>query len=148
MNAAVGAIRAIATATLLAAVALNISNVVGRYFLDAPIAWAEEVMLFLQVGVVFLGAVVVAREGRHIRMDVVVDLLPPAPRRVFAYLAGMVEIGVAVTITWLAVPLVRMLWEFDQRSQAADLPVWIPQGLVPLGFALIALATVTRLLKR
>ena len=148
MNAAVGAIRAIATATLLAAVALNIANVVGRYFLDAPIAWAEEVMLFLQVGVVFLGAVAVSREGRHIRMDVAVDLLPPAPRRIFAYLAGLVEIAVAATITWLAVPLVRMLWEFDQRSQAADLPVWIPQGLVPLGFSLIAIATVARLFKR
>lgn len=148
IDAAVSAIRALATATLLAAVALNIANVVGRYFFDAPIAWAEEVMLFLQVGVVFLGAVAVSREGRHIRMDVAVDLLPPAPRRAFAYLAGLVEIGVAVAITWLAVPLVRMLWEFDQRSQAADLPLWIPQGLVPLGFALIALATAWRLLGR
>ncbi len=148
MNAAVDAIRAIATATLLAAVALNIANVVGRYFLDAPIAWAEEVMLFLQVGVVFLGAVAVSREGRHIRMDVVVELLPPRTRRALAMLAGMVEIAVAATITWLAVPLVRMLWEFDQRSQAADLPVWIPQGLVPLGFSLIAIATVARLFKR
>ena len=148
MGYAVSAIRAIATATLLAAVALNIANVVGRYFLDAPIAWAEEVMLFLQVGVVFLCAVAVSHEGRHIRMDVVLELLPPLPRRVLTYLAGFVEIAVAIAVTWLAAPLVRMLWEFDQRSQAADLPLWIPQGLVPLGFALIALVTAVRLLRR
>ena len=148
MGYAVSAIRAIATATLLAAVALNIANVVGRYFLDAPIAWAEEVMLFLQVGVVFLCAVAVSHEGRHIRMDVVLDLLPPLPRRVLTYLAGVAEIAVAIAVTWLAAPLVRMLWEFDQRSQAADLPLWIPQGLVPLGFALIALVTAVRLLRR
>lgn len=148
MGYAVSAIRAIATATLLAAVALNIANVVGRYFLDAPIAWAEEVMLFLQVGVVFLCAVAVSHEGRHIRMDVVLELLPPLPRRVLTYLAGVAEIAVAVAVTWLAAPLVRMLWEFDQRSQAADLPLWIPQGLVPLGFALIALVTAARLLRK
>lgn len=148
MGYAVSAIRAIATATLLAAVALNIANVVGRYFLDAPIAWAEEVMLFLQVGVVFLCAVAVSHEGRHIRMDVVLELLPPLPRRVLTYLAGVAEIAVAVAVTWLAAPLVRMLWEFDQRSQAADLPLWIPQGLVPLGFALIALVTAVRLLRK
>jgi len=148
MGYAVSAIRAIATATLLAAVALNIANVVGRYFLDAPIAWAEEVMLFLQVGVVFLCAVAVSHEGRHIRMDVVLELLPPLPRRVLTYLAGVVEIAVAIAVTWLAAPLVRMLWEFDQRSQAADLPLWIPQGLVPLGFALIALVTAVRLLRK
>ena len=56
--------------------------------------------------------------------------------------------AVAVAVTWLAAPLVRMLWEFDQRSQAADLPLWIPQGLVPLGFALIALVTAARLLRK
>lgn len=148
MGYAVSAIRAIATATLLAAVALNIANVVGRYFLDAPIAWAEEVMLFLQVGVVFLCAVAVSHEGRHIRMDVVLELLPPLPRRVLTCLAGVAEIAVAIAVTWLAAPLVRMLWEFDQRSQAADLPLWIPQGLVPLGFALIALVTAVRLLRK
>ena len=58
-------------------VALNFANVIGRYFFNASIYWAEEVMLFLMVGCVFLGNGVVAWSGRQIRMDVIVGMMPP-----------------------------------------------------------------------
>lgn len=148
IDGVVRAMQVLATATLLFAVALNISNVIGRYFFNAPIEWAEEVMLFMMVGVVFLGAVAVSREGRHIRMDVVVNLLPTVPRRIVEALSGLLEIAVAAAITVLAVPLIQQLAMFDQRSQAAQLPLAIPQALVPLGFALIAIATLVRLLRK
>lgn len=137
-----------ATATLLVAVALNFANVIGRYFFSAPIEWAEEVMLFMQVGVVFLAAVAVSREGRHIRMDVAVNLLPARARRIAEIFSQVVEITVAAAVTILAIPLVKQLAEFDQRSQAAQLPLAIPQALVPLGFALIAIAVAVRLARK
>jgi TRAP-type C4-dicarboxylate transport system permease small subunit len=142
------AMRFLASATLLAAVALNIANVAGRYFFSAPIEWAEEVMLFMMVGVVFLGAVAVSHEGRQIRMDIVLQALPRLPRRIAEMLAEVVELGVALAITVLAVPLVVQLYQFDQRSQAAQLPVAYPQALLPLGFALIAVVIVVRLVRR
>jgi C4-dicarboxylate transporter DctQ subunit len=148
IDAVVRLMRVAATATLLLAVALNFANVVGRYFFNAPIAWAEEVMLFMQVGVVFLAAVAVSREGRHIRMDVAVNLLPAVPRRILEALAGLAEIAVAAAVAWLAIPLVKQLAEFDQRSQAAQLPLAIPQALVPLGFTLIAIAVAVRLARK
>jgi len=138
----------IATATLLAAAGLNIANVVGRYFFSAPIEWAEEVMLFMMVGVVFLAAVAVARAGNHIRMDVAVNLLPALPRRIVEVVSELVEIAVAVTVTVLGAPLVVQLYEYDQRSQAAQLPLAYPQALIPLGFALIAIVTALRLARR
>ena len=61
---------------LLVAVALNFANIVGRYVFSAPIASAEEVMLFLLVGIVFLGNSVVGYEGKQLRMDVVLQALP------------------------------------------------------------------------
>lgn len=137
-----------ATATLLVAVALNFANVIGRYFFSAPIEWAEEVMLFMQVGVVFLAAVAVSREGRHIRMDVAVNLLPARARRIAEIFSQVVEITVAAAVTILAIPLVKQLAQFDQRSQAAQLPLAIPQALVPLGFALIAIAVAVRLARK
>ena len=138
----------VATATLLAAAGLNIANVVGRYFFSAPIEWAEEVMLFMMVGVVFLAAVAVARAGNHIRMDVAVNLLPALPRRIVEVVSELVEIAVAVTVTVLGAPLVVQLYEFDQRSQAAQVPLAYPQALIPLGFALIAIVTALRLARR
>ena len=74
------ALRVAAGAMLVASVGINFANIIGRYFLSVSLSWAEEVMLFLMIGCVFLGAAPVGWMGRHIRMDVVVSLLPPRAR--------------------------------------------------------------------
>ena len=80
VRALVAVIGVLSGVLLVASVALNFANVVGRYFFNASIPWAEEAMLFLMVGCVFLGNGVVAWSGRQIRMDVVVRMLPPKVR--------------------------------------------------------------------
>src|SRR5436305_13755563 len=89
------ALRVFAGVLLVASVALNFANVIGRYFFSASIHWAEEAMLFLMVGCVFLGSGVVAWSGRQIRMDVVVGMLPPRPRRALELFSELVFIGTA-----------------------------------------------------
>jgi len=141
-------IQLVAAVLLLAAVALNLANIIGRYLLAAPIASAEEVMLFLLVGIVLLGNSVVAWEGRQIRMDVVLHLLPLPVRRLLEILADLVAIAVSLVLVVLGWPVITMLAEFDQRSQAADLPLVIPQAIVPLGLTLTAILVAVRLLIR
>lgn len=143
--ALVRATRLLASVILIGAVILNFANIVGRYFFDAPVEWAEEVMLFLMVGIVFFGAVPVAAEGRHIKMDILVNLLPRGGRRAFEILGGVIEIAVALIIVWIGIPVIEQLYDFDQRSQAANMPLFIPQALIPIGLALLALATAARL---
>lgn len=133
--------------TLLFGVAVNFSNIIGRYFLDAPIDWAEEVMLFLMVGMVFFGAVAVSWDGRHIKMDILVEWLPPGPQRIIRLLVNMSEIVVAIIIVWLAIPVILQLAAFDERSQAANIPLDIPQSIIPLSFVLIAIVALTRILQ-
>jgi TRAP-type C4-dicarboxylate transport system permease small subunit len=70
IRALAAVVLALAAISLLVAVALNLANIVGRYVFFSPIASAEEVMLFLFVGTVFLGNSYVGWKGRQIRMDV------------------------------------------------------------------------------
>src|SRR6202161_4951231 len=90
---------------LLASVAINFVNIIGRYFFSVSIPWAEEIMLFLMVGWVFTGCCAVAWEGRQIRMDVVVSMMPPKVRDFCALLSELVLIGVAATVTIFAMPV-------------------------------------------
>jgi TRAP-type C4-dicarboxylate transport system permease small subunit len=110
-----------------------------------PIASAEEIMLFLLVGTVFLGNAVVGFEGKQLRMDVILHALPPAVRRGFDILADLTMIAVCVILIVLAWPAVAMLAEFDQRSQSAEIPLVIPQALVPIGLGLNAFLVAVRL---
>ena len=88
-----------ASAILLAlSVVVNFANIIGRYFFNVSITWAEEIMLFLMVGCVFTGCCAVAWENRQIRMDVFVGLMPERAKNFFALLAELLLLAVAVWI--------------------------------------------------
>jgi TRAP-type C4-dicarboxylate transport system permease small subunit len=133
---------------LITSVAINFANIIGRYFFSVSIPWAEEIMLFLMVGCVFTGCCAVAWGGRQIRMDVIIGMMPTRLRNFFDLLSELVLIGVAATVTIFAMPVIMQLAAFDERSQAANFPLVIPQAMVPIGYALMGLLVAIRLLTR
>ena len=147
IRALAAVVLALAAISLLVAVALNFANIVGRYVFFSPIASAEEVMLFLFVGTVFLGNSYVGWRGRQIRMDVMLHAMPAHWRRWFDILADITVIAVSIVIIVVGWPAIQMLAEFDQRSQAADIPLVLPQALVPIGLGLNALFVAVRLIE-
>jgi len=147
IRALAAVVLALAAISLLVAVALNLANIVGRYVFFSPIASAEEVMLFLFVGTVFLGNSYVGWKGRQIRMDVFLHALPAAWRRWLDVLADVAVIVVSIVIIVVGWPAIQMLAEFDQRSQVAEVPLVLPQALIPIGLALNALFVAVRLVE-
>jgi C4-dicarboxylate transporter DctQ subunit len=145
-NALMAVLRVSAALMLVASVAVNFANIIGRYFFSVSIAWAEEVMLFLMIGAVFLAAPPVGWLGRHIRMDVIVSMLPARFRTAFEAFSDLVTIATCLMVAWFAWPVVTMLAELDQRSAMANIPLVIPQAAVPLGLALMALLIAVRLI--
>jgi TRAP-type C4-dicarboxylate transport system permease small subunit len=160
------AVHGFAAVLLLVAVAINAANIIGRYcaveceaalervHLDPvayvvplhPIGWADEIMLFLLVGMVFLGNAIVGFEGRSLRMDIVLHALPRGLRRALEAATDLAMIAVCATLIVLGWPAVQMLAEFNQRSEAADIPLAIPQALVPIGLGLNAFLVGIRLI--
>src|SRR5208282_5367669 len=140
--------RAAAGIFLLGSVAINFVNIIGRYVFSVSIPWAEEIMLFLMVGCVFTGCCAVAWEGRQIRMDVVVGMLPAKVRDFLALLSELVMIATAAAVTAFAWPVITQLAAFDERSQAANFPLVIPQAMIPIGYSLMALLVAVRLMRR
>jgi TRAP-type C4-dicarboxylate transport system permease small subunit len=140
--------RAAAAIFLISSVAINFVNIIGRYFFSISLPWAEEIMLFLMVGCVFTGCCAVAWEGRQIRMDVIIAMMPAKLRDFFHLLAELVLIAAAVAVTAFAWPVLTQLAAFDERSQAADVPLVIPQAMVAVGYSLMGLLVAVRLLVR
>ena len=143
--ALMAALRVAAGAMLVLSVGINFANIIGRYFFSVSLSWAEEAMLFLMIGCVFLGAAPVGWMGRHIRMDVVVSLLPERGRNAFELLSDLVTIATCIAIAIFAWPVMTMLAELDQRSASANIPLVIPQAAVPLGLVLMAALIAVRL---
>jgi TRAP-type C4-dicarboxylate transport system permease small subunit len=140
--------RAAAGIFLISSVAINFANIIGRYFFSISIPWAEEIMLFLMVGCVFTGCCAVAWEGRQIRMDVIIAMMPTKVHDLFHLLSDLALIAAAAAVTAFAWPVITQLAAFDERSQAANFPLVIPQAMVPIGYTLMALLVAVRLLTR
>jgi TRAP-type C4-dicarboxylate transport system permease small subunit len=138
--------RTISAVCLIGSVVINFANIIGRYVFSVSIPWAEEIMLFLMVGCVFTGCCAVAWQGRHIRMDVMISALPPKLFAFFNLLSDLVLVAAAIAVTVFAWPVIMNLAAFDERSQAANFPLVIPQSMVPIGYSLMALLVAVRLL--
>jgi C4-dicarboxylate transporter DctQ subunit len=145
-HALMGVIRIVSGLLLVGSVAVNFANIIGRYFLSVSIPWAEEVMLFLMIGCVFLNCGLVGWSGRQIRMDAFVSLLPPVLRSIVELVCEIVLMATSLLLAILAWPVVSMLAELDQRSQAANIPLVLPQAMMPIGFLLMAILIAVRLI--
>jgi TRAP-type C4-dicarboxylate transport system permease small subunit len=61
----------------------------------------------------------------------------------FSELVLVVTSTLVVLFAW---PVLRDLWEFDQRSQSAEVPLVYPQAAIPIGLSLMVLLVVIRLI--
>lgn len=136
---------AAAAMSLLLVVAINFINVVLRYVFFHPLAWAEEFMLYLSIFAVYAGAVSVAWEQRHIRLDGILQVALPGYRRGLEIFASLVVIGILVPVIYSSVTVVSLLFEFGEHSDALQAPMWIPQSVIPVALLLIALSAFVRI---
>ncbi|MFY9696353.1 MAG: TRAP transporter small permease, partial [Xanthobacteraceae bacterium] len=84
--------------------------------------------------------------NRHIRMDVVVSMLPPRARKAFDVFSDLVTIATCIAIAVFSWPVMTMLYQLDQRSETANIPLMIPQSAVPIGLVLMAVLIAARLI--
>ena len=144
-----GAARGIELALALAfiaAVLLNFTNVVGRYLFGLSLLGADEVQVFIMVGMTFLGAAVVTQRNQHLRMDVLVRFMPAWLRlllRVAEPLLLVVLAGFVLSQSWF---YARQMLRIGRTSDMAGVPMWIPHGVVLLGFVLILIVALWRMI--
>jgi TRAP-type C4-dicarboxylate transport system permease small subunit len=133
---------------LLAAIAINFANIVGRYVFLAPLPWAEEVLSFLVIWGVGLGASAVTYDRRHLAMDLFSGTFPPRLQRFLeaAMLAAMIGLcGYACIQAW---NIVAIMARNGQVSITAGIPMTIPYFAFVAGFGMIAAAAAVTAVRR
>jgi C4-dicarboxylate transporter DctQ subunit len=129
----------VASLSLLAIVAINVTNVIGRYVFGSPFTWAEELMLYLMILIVFAATPVAAWRNQHIRIEAFIDNASLAIRRWLIPIAAVISTVILTLVAAAGYRIVAMLYLFDQRSDALHLPMWIPQAFLTGGLALTAI---------
>ena len=126
------------------AAGINIVNVIGRYVFSVPVFWAEEILTFIVIWIVFLLAGSVTYRGAHINMDLFYSGFS-------AFWKWVVNIAVVVSLIGCSIFTAMQSWKviaLHVRNNAVtggtDIPLVYPHTALLFGFLFMAAAAVVR----
>ena len=114
----------------------TMSNVVARYFFNNPLEWAEEFSRYAFIWIVFLGAAVCTKGGRHIVIDGLVLALPVRFRAFLQVLVDTITLGFMLLLVYYGWILTAFT---TQPTSTLKVPLFVVYVVVPLSALLIAL---------
>lgn len=82
---------------------LVVVNIVMRYILNSGLVWSEEVATGCFVWSVFIGAVGVFKRRGHVGVDIIVKMLPQAPRKVLMTLMDIILVVLNGYMAYLSI---------------------------------------------
>ncbi len=130
---------------LVLLLAVGTMQVGGRYMLNSPLGWTDELSRYIFVWLSIIGASMALREREHFALEVLVDM---APRRlgVAARMFG------ALAVTGVLLLLVYFGWVWTRTragilTPALEIPVSVPYSAIPIGAALMVIRSLEYLVE-
>jgi TRAP-type C4-dicarboxylate transport system permease small subunit len=127
-------------------VVVTFAQVVFRYLIGYSLYWSEEAARYLFVWISFLGSVIALQKGVHIGFDVCVKKLPPTLMRYTLLFGDLAVLAFLVFITYQGFVMAEQ--NMIQQSAALEIPMGVVMMAVPIGFALMAVCTLSQMIKR
>ncbi len=137
-----------AAAASLAAIGVVIAAQITARLFGQQIPAADDFAAWAMAASAFLALPYALRHGDHIRVTLLVHLLPDSWQRAMEIMATVLGMALACWAAWYAVGFVFDSWSYDEVAQGMlRVPLWIPQLSMAIGMALFALMMVERLLR-
>ncbi|MEO9650480.1 MAG: TRAP transporter small permease subunit [Roseobacter sp.] len=131
----------VASALLLAMIALVAFNVFGRYIIGTAPVWMQELEWHLMPPIALLGVSVLMKEGGHVRVDMLYDRFSPRMRIIVDLISMLCGAAVAALLIKYSLGFVNSaLSIFEGSPDPGGLPArWLLKGFLLVGFALLSL---------
>ncbi|KPQ07082.1 MAG: TRAP-type C4-dicarboxylate transport system, small permease component [Rhodobacteraceae bacterium HLUCCA12] len=122
-------------ACLVAMTGVVFSNVGLRYLTGQSIAWADEVARYLMIWMTFLGAGLALRQGGHVAIANLHDILPVTARRVLRAAIVLLLLGFFGYMVWVGHEYMGRMGR--QLTPATRVSYWYVYLAIPTGFVLL-----------
>lgn len=141
-------------AALVAAVLMALTGamltyeVIARYFFIRPTVWAAELSQLCLIWGSMLAMAWLLHARRHITVNAVTTLLPPLGRRVAAGAALVLVVIFSAIVTYWGWDIFHDSFVRGRTTGSLlNLPVWISELSIPVGFALLAVQGVVEIIR-
>ncbi len=121
-------------------------EIVARSIFNTSFLWSEELSRYLIIVSTYFGAAAAVRSGEHIRVELLLGMLPPGGRRILECVTSLLCALFAATVATHGYRWVSDSMALDLTSADSSLviPVYVFQAAVPLGFAIMTLRFIWR----
>lgn len=117
-------------------------QVFNRFVTNNSLTWSEEICRYLMIWTVFLASAVVYREGRHMRVDNLVNALKGVPLHIINTVSMIFQIAFIFMLFWGAYTLYPIL--IGQESPANHVNMAIPYTAIPTCATLMCIAIIEK----
>ncbi|WP_342643725.1 TRAP transporter small permease [Rhodoligotrophos ferricapiens] len=113
----------------------------GRYLANRPVPGIYEITeLYLMIAVVFLGLGLSQRSGAHVRVELLLEHLPPAVQRALEFIYLLATLAVFAVVTYAAARTSYQNFLFNRWiSGAVPIPTGPSWAIAALGSAVFCL---------
>jgi len=116
---------------------LPLLEIVGRRLWRTGIPGSNALVQHATLWIGFLGGAIAARDDRLLSLGRLSDRFREPSRGILAAFTAAVSAAISLLLAYSGFQLVRAEW-FDRQRVVPFLPVWLAEGVIPAGFALIA----------
>lgn len=128
----------------MAAAGINIVNVIGRYVFSFPVFWAEEILTFIVIWVVFLLVGSITYRGAHINMDLLYSGFSAFWKRIVNFAIVVSLIGCAIFTVTQSWKVIALHVRNEAVTGGTDIPLVYPHSALLFGFTFMAAAAILR----
>jgi TRAP-type C4-dicarboxylate transport system permease small subunit len=121
---------------LVGMIGLAAGQIVLRNFFDVGFIWGDELLRMLVLWLAVGGAVAASRSDKHIHIDLLNRYLPRRAAMLVTIVVHVFTAGVCGVVAWASLAFVQTSREFGDVL-LGEVPAWILQAVLPIGFALI-----------
>lgn len=118
-------------------IVLAAGQIILRNFFDIGFIWGDEALRVLVLWVAVTGAVAASRTDKHINIAVLDRFLPGRLAAAKDVLVHGFTTAICGIVAWQSFLFVQTSHEYGDLLLDA-VPAWIPQAVLPVGFALIS----------
>ena len=132
---------------LISMILLAGTQIFLRNFFDGGIFWGDEMLRVMVLWLTVAGGLAASRMDRHISIAVIDRFLPDKSQKIIRIIIDLFTACVCALFAWHSARFVMSSYEFGDTLMR-NVPAWILQSVLPVGFGLMAYRHLILAIKR
>lgn len=121
------------------------ANICGRYFFHSPITGTPELACLMMIIIVFPALAWAALEGKHIKVDFIMDRFPPRVQVIVDSIMLVISLGIFAIITWKSFPAAINSRDVSSLLSVSQAPFY---WAMAVGWAVFSISIIVLVIKK